>query len=135
MSENSTPNLLNSRVVKPHKGYRLGEDNKTLPWRITLGVQNHELEGMDHTVVYYVRGPNPDTSCMMAHQLWQKWEKFDLGLKGDFPDVTDYGEAMCIDEDDFRAAWREVKKYGLACRVAGSPEDPMAFTCIGRTSI
>lgn len=126
---------LKHHVVKPTKKKRLGEDKLTLPWRIQLLVQPSEILTGYVPVIYYVRGQNPHVACTMAHQLWQKWEKFDLGIVTEFPDIVEMGYAECVDEDDFRAALEEVKKFKLECRVAGAEDDPMAFTCIGRTEL
>ena len=126
---------LKSTVVKGTSKRRLGEDRNTIPWRIQLLVQPSEIITGYVPVIYYVRGGNPNVACTMAHQLWQKWEKFDLGIVTEYPDIVEMGYAECVDEDDFRSSLKEVQKYKLECRIAGTPEDPMAFTCIGRTDL
>ena len=125
---------LKGHVIKASKKTRLGESKLTQPWRVQLLVQA-TIVSAHIPVIYYVRGQNPNLACTMAHQLWQKWEKFDKGIVTEYPDVTDMGYAECIDEDDFRSAWEDVRKYQLKCRVAGSPEDPMSFTCLGRVDL
>ena len=115
---------------------RLGETNRSLPWRIILKVRPSLLAVELKPVVYYIRGSNPQAACMMASKLWTKWEKYDIGLgEQEYPDVEDFGEAMCIDEQDFRNAYKEAKKYKLKMRAAGDLKDPSAFTCLGVTSI
>lgn len=126
---------LKGKVVKGTTKKRLGEDRSTLPWRIQLLVQPSEILTGYIPVIYYVRGQNPNVACTMAHQLWQKWEKFDKGIVSAYPDIVEMGYAECVDEDDFRKALKDVQKYQLECRIAGTPEDPMAFTCIGRTDL
>lgn len=126
------------KVVKPIEAVHKGEDpDRMHPFRVKMYIQEHELAPRLKTVVYYVRGPKkrPDLVLVMAEQLWQKWEKFDLGLVGEYPDTREYGHAEFVDEDDFTNAWREVRKYKLEARVAGDEKDPMAFTCIGRTDL
>lgn len=127
------------KVVKPRKASALGEDpDKFYPFRVELVIQTSPIQTTEpDTVVYYVRGPKkaPDVVGMMADQLWQKWEKFDKGLFGEYPDTRGYGTVESVDEDDFWNAWKEVKKHKLDARVAGDQDDPMAFTCIGRTDL
>lgn len=122
-------------IIKPTKKSRLGEDQLTKPWRVQLLVQPSSLVIAYEPVIYYIRGKNPHIVCTMAHQLWQKWEKSDKNITTPYPDIASVGYAECIDEHDFHSAWKEVKKYSLACRVAGSAEDPMAFTCLGRVDL
>jgi len=126
---------LRHHIIKPTKKKRLGEDKLTLPWRVQLLVQPSEIITAYNPVIYYVRGHNPHIACTMAHQLWQKWEKFDEGIFTEFPDIREVGYAECVDEDDFKSAYDEIKKFQLSCRLAGSPDDPMAFTCIGRVDL
>jgi hypothetical protein len=126
------------KIVKPLQAMHKGENpHKLQPFRVQLMVQDSVIDAKPRKVVYYVRGPRkaPDVAAMMADQLWQKWEKFEMGKVGEYPDTRGYGFAELVDEDDFQKAWREVKKYQLDARVAGDQEDPMAFTCIGRTDI
>jgi hypothetical protein len=126
---------LKGKVVLPGKSSRLGEDPSTRPWRVQLMVQPSEIITAYIPVIYYVRGRNPHVACTMAHQLWHKWEKHEQGITTEYPDVVEMGYAECVDENDFASAWQEIKKYELKSRCAGSPEDPMAFTCIGRTEL
>jgi hypothetical protein len=127
------------RKISPNKAAHIGEDpDKFHPFRVILTVKKSALDIYEGKAVYYVRAPlaAPDMACAVADQLWQKWEKHDLGLGNvPYPDTEGVAEAHVIDEDDFAAAWKDVVKYGLKARVAGDVSDPMAFTCIGRTDI
>ena len=130
---------LQKRKVRPQEAVHLGEDpSKLHPFRVQLMVQTSEL--LPHKLepaVYYIKGPlrRPDLVLQMADQLWQKWEKFDNGLVSEYPDTRGHGFAEVCDEHDFLSAWREIKKFKLHARVAGDIDDPMAFTCIGRTDL
>jgi hypothetical protein len=126
-------------AVRPLLNIHKGSDpDKYHPFRVQLLVQDHALLPEDlRPVIYYVRGPKtrPDLVATMADQLWQKWEKADLGLFSEYPDTRGYGFAEVCDEDDFTSAWKEAQKYKLSARVAGDAKDPMAFTCLGRTDL
>lgn len=125
--------------IKPTEAIHKGEDpDKYHPFRVQLLIQEseftpHKLE----PAIYYVRTHRLSRSdaATMADWLWQQWEKKDKGIFTEFPDTRGMAVAEYIDEDDFVSAWKEVKKYNLDVRVAGDPEDPMAFTCLGRTDI
>ena len=112
----------------------LSENARALPWRVTLLVRSSLLDIELKAVVYYIRASNPEVACMMASKLWAKWEKHDAGLGHlEYPDVESFGEAICIDNNDFLSAYKESLKY--RARVAGDFKDPSAFTCLGRTDI
>lgn len=114
---------------------RLGERRDSLPWRVQLMVRPSMLEELK-PVIYYVRGADPNKVCMMASKLWLKWEKFDLGLiDAKYPDVEEFGFAECIDNQDFKEAYRDAVKHKLKRAVAGDPKDPSAFTIFNRTDI
>lgn len=135
------PGELKAEAVRPELAIHKGEDpDKFHPYRVELLIQENALDVLPEAmrrVVYYVRGPKkrPDLVLTMAHQLWAKWEKSDQGIYTEYPDVMDHGIAQFVDEDDFKYAWNEIRKYKLQARVAGDPDDPMAFTCLGRTDL
>lgn len=133
------PGELVKRKVRPMQAIHLGEDpGKLHPFRVQLLVQTSALlPDKLEPAIYYVKGPKrrPDLVLQMADQLWQKWEKFDKGIVSEYPDTRGHGFAEVCDEQDFMSAWHDVKKYQLQARVAGDPDDPMAFTCVGRTDL
>lgn len=134
-----TPGELVKRKVRPQEAVQIGEDpDKLHPFRVQLMVQTSPLlPDKLEPAIYYVRGPKkrPDLVLQMADQLWQKWEKFDKGIFTEYPDTRGHGFAEVCDEHDFISAWHDVRKYQLQARAAGDPDDPMAFTCIGRTDL
>lgn len=127
---------MTTKLKKKKRSSPLGQSKAELPWRVTLRVRRTLLDVDMAPVVYYVRGKNPHAVCMMAAKLWEKWEKQDVGLASNpYPDVEECGFAECVDEHDFKSAYRDILKYTLAARVAGDITDPSAFTCLGRIDL
>lgn len=105
------------------------------PWRVLLQVRPSLLAADLQPVIYYVRG-RVDEVGNIAYLMWRRWEKLDIGL-GDqqYPDVEENGIVECIDEDDFKRAYADIKKYNLPHAAAGNPNNPTVFTCFKRTNV
>jgi hypothetical protein len=105
------------------------------PWRVLLQVRPSLLATELQPVIYYVRG-RVDEVGNIAYLMWKRWEKADVGLGGEqYPDIEENGIIECIDEDDFKSAYKEIKKYRLPYAAAGNPKNPTVFTCFKRTNL
>lgn len=104
------------------------------PWKCTLWVQDHRFATDYRPVTYFTRGPDPNASLNLAHQLWVKWEKKGMGISPDaeFPDIRGIGDALCIDESDWARYLEEARKWGgekgYAFHFAGDAGHPFFWT-------
>lgn len=110
-------------------------DPRYQPWKCTLWVQDHRFATDYRPVTYFTRGPDPNHTLNVAHQLWVKWEKIGRGIDPDaeFPDVMGKGDALCIDESDWVRYLEEARKWGAPKGYeifgAGDPSYPVFWTC------
>lgn len=123
-----------SSTKEPRKKILVGS-NEARPWRVLLQVRPSLLATDLEPVIYYVRG-KVDEVGNIAYLMWKRWEKDDIGLKDEqYPDIEENGIVECIDEDDFKRAYSEIKKYDLPYAAAGNPNNPTVFTCFKRTNL
>lgn len=96
------------------------------PWEIMMMVQPVEHDESTYPVMYYIRAQKPHEAAMMAHQLWQQWEKIDKGHEfHKYPDISGTGAGSGIDEEEFQEIWIEAQKHPH--KYMGMRENPSAF--------
>lgn len=110
-------------------------DPRYQPWKCTLWIQDNRFSTDYRPVTYFTRGPDPNHTLNVAHQLWVKWEKKGRGIDPDaeFPDVMATGDALCIDESDWSRYLEEARKWGgekgYDIFFAGDARHPFFWTC------
>lgn len=114
----------------------LFEGPDAMPWKITLWILDHEHSVKFRPVTYFMRNRIPDRAITLAEAFWRNIEKVSKGLGGNkFPDALGKGEALCLDEGDWREYYHDALKFGkkgnLRMFFKGPQAHPLMFTVPG----
>lgn len=98
---------------------------RSKPWAVVFTYLHSPYTMQYVERLYYVRAADPGSATWAACRYWMMYEKPSLG-KGTYPAIAGAATAHCIDEQDYRKALKDSRRWPH--HYMGDAENPGLFT-------